>query len=128
MCSAYLLKNHQLANLTNTHLDRALTSNPQMPNSTFERPGGGGVPPPPPGGLPVLRKYFSWVCFSKNPTVISYCMTLKIKVTFFMTFQSPAHDTKLILVSILTFFEDIKNVKNNSVTLTVDLGIQGHAH
>ena len=26
MCSAYLLKNHQLANLTNTHLDRALTS------------------------------------------------------------------------------------------------------
>ena len=40
------------------------------------------------------------------------------------------HDTQLILVSILIFFEveDIKYVEKNHVTLTVDLGTQGHTH
>ena len=49
---------------------------------------------------------------------------------FCMTFHISGckHHTKSILVSILTFseIEDIKNVENKHVTLTVDLETQGH--
>ena len=52
---------------------------------------------------------------------------------FCMTFHifGCKHDTIKVNLGVdsnIFEVEDIKNVKNNSVTLTVDLGIQGHAH
>ena len=59
-------------------------------------------------------------------------LTLKVKVTIFcMTVHISVckHDTKLILVDFnILEVEDIKNVENNYVALTNDLGTQGHTH
>ena len=60
----------------------------------------------------------------ENQGQTPFCMTFLIYCC--------EHGTKLILVSILTFYifevEDIKNVEINHVTLTVDLWTQGHTH
>ena len=93
--------------------------NPQMPKVKIHlrTPKGGRGGYHPPGfwsSRPNFSKIFLMGMFSgsRNPTVIMkkfylYCMTLKIEVKHFfcMTFHISGckHDTKLILVSILTF-------------------------
>ena len=81
-----------------------------------------------------LMGLFSW---SRNPTVIKNLSSLhdhenQGQTPFCMTFiiSGCKHDTNSTLGVDSNIFvvENIKNVRRNHVTLTVDLGTQGHAH
>ena len=118
--------------------------NPQMPKVKIHlrTPKGGWVPPPWIFAFPseffenISHGYVFGVKESNgdNEKILSSLHDLENQgqTPFCMTFliSRYKHDTKLILVSILTFFEveDIKYVGKNHVTLTVDLGTQGHTH
>ena len=126
-------------------IERILSFNPQMPKVKIHlRTPKGGVGTTPPWILVFPSEFFKTISHgyvfgvkesnSDNEKILSLLHDLENQgqTPFCMTFHISGWKTwykvDLGVDSNIFEVEDIKNVKINSVTLTVDLGIQGHAH